>query len=398
MACDREPLFDEQDRNDPTPARHQESTFEFLNRIAGDYWDQPRSLMQAWLNHVTADTDYNDLRQRLRSRDDEQFRSAYLELYLHESLIRAGYTVTIHPKLPGTSSRPDFLAERDRERIYVEAIAPGSTPAAKAAAQRRAVLLDTVNQLDDPNFILWLDELTEGQQPPPAARMRADLGRWLAGLDPDDHWDLDDAPTYTWQHEGWSVRFKPIPIKPEARGRGGDHHRAIGVYAHTEVGWIDDAPAVRKALTGKHHQYGQLDAPFVIAVGTYIFDRDRWHTTNALYGAAAIELGEARDEGTVTRQIRRPDGYFGTPPTWQNRNVSGVLVVNQLMPYYVQRAEVTLWRHPNPMRTLPERPGLPGNTLILTGDRLSEIPPERTADELFGLPEHWPDGDPWPAE
>lgn len=34
--------------------------------------------------------------------------------------------------------------------------------------------------------------------------------------------------------------------------------------------------------------------------------------------------------------------YFGTPPEWANRNVSGVLLINQLMPYYVQRAETTL--------------------------------------------------------
>ena len=89
------------------------------------------------------DTDYTDLRQRFRSRDDEQFRSAFLELYLHESLIRAGYAVTIHPTVEGTTAHPDFLVGRDGERLYIEAIAPGSSPAAKAAAERRAVLFDT---------------------------------------------------------------------------------------------------------------------------------------------------------------------------------------------------------------------------------------------------------------
>src|SRR5689334_24556015 len=149
MGVDREPLFDEVDRTDVTPSTHQESTFEFLNRIAGDYWEHPRSLMQEWLDRIRNDSDYTDLRQRFRSRDDEQFRSAFLELYLHESLTRAGYAVTIHPAIAGATTHPDFLAERDRERLYIEAIAPGSSPAAKAAAQRRAVLFDTVNRLDD---------------------------------------------------------------------------------------------------------------------------------------------------------------------------------------------------------------------------------------------------------
>ncbi|MGK2931660.1 MAG: hypothetical protein ACSLFD_02610 [Solirubrobacterales bacterium] len=368
-----------------------------MNRIAGDYWQHPRSLMQEWLDRIDDATNYMDLRQRLRSRDDEQFRSAYLEMYLHESLVRAGYQVTIHPSVHGTTTHPDFLAEREGERFYIEAIAPGSTPSARATAQRRAVLFDTVNRLDDPNFMLWLDDLVEGSTTPPAARLRADLRRWLRELDPDAPWDIDSAPAHRWQHDDWSVTFKSIPKKPEARGRRADN-RAIGVYGHTGVGWIDDAPAIRKALTSKHHEYGDLDAPFVIVVGTYIHDRDRWHTTNAMYGALSVQWGEGPDGQTETREVRQPDGYFGVPPDWQHSNVSGVLLVNQLMPYYLQRAEVTLWRHPNPIHELPDHPGLPGHAVALAADMLTEIPPASTSEEFFGLPAHWPPGEPWPDE
>ena len=74
--------------------------------------------------------------------------------------------------------------------------------------------------------------------------------------------------------------------------------------------WIDDAPAIRNALTTGHHEYGDLNAPFVIAVGTYIHDKDRWHTPNAMYGAAAVELSEGPDGEMATREIRQPDGYL----------------------------------------------------------------------------------------
>lgn len=397
MGADREPLFDEIERADASPSRHQESSFEFMNRIAGDYWEHPRSLMQVWLDHVKKDRDYIDLRQRFRSRDDEQFRSAFLELYLHECFLRAGYRVTIHPSVDGTTTQPDFLVERGVERIYVEAIAPGSNPIAKAAAQRRAVLFDTVNRLGDPNFMLWLDDLVEGASPPPAARLRAELRRWLGELDPDAPWDIDRAPTHHWKHEGWSVTFKPIPKKPEARGPRANA-RAIGVYGHTGVEWIDDAPAIRKALTSKHHEYGDLDAPFIIAVGTYIHDRDRWHTANAMYGRVAVEWSESPDGEVATREIRRPDGYFGAPPDWQHHHVSGVLLINQLMPYYVQRAEATLWLHPNPGLALPGTLGIPAHALIVAGGRLTEIPPASTAEEFFDLPNPWPPGEAWPDE
>ncbi len=397
MGEQRQPLFDDFGRTDATPSTHQESTFEFLNRIAGAYWEHPRALMQKWLDRIPSEPEHNDLRQRFRSRDDEQFRSAFLELYLHESLVRAGYTVTIHPEVHGTRRRPDFLAERDDLGFFVEAIAPGSTPAEKAAAQRRAALFDTVNRLGDPNFMLWLDELEEGASPPASARLRKDLRRWLAELNPDVPWDADAAPMRRWEHDGWAVTFRAVPKKPEARGTT-RNDRAIGIYGHTGVDFIDGAPAIKKALATKHHEYGNLGAPFIIAVGTYIHDRDRWHSGNAMYGHVAVQIGEAPDGSMVTREIRQPDGYFGTPPEWTNRNVSGVLLVNQLMPYHVQRAETILWRHPNPVHQLPEAVGLPGDTLSLAGSTLVEISAPTRADQFFGLPDPWPPGEAWPDD
>jgi hypothetical protein len=85
-----------------------------------------------------------------------------------------------------------------------------------------------------------------------------------------------------------SAQARPLLVMPgrastSTTGSRGPS-RSIGFYGHHPVAWLNDAPAIRKALTSKHHDYGDLDAPFLIAVGIYIFDRDRWHSTNALYG------------------------------------------------------------------------------------------------------------------
>src|SRR4051812_4532624 len=68
----------------------------------------------------------------------------------------------------------------------------------------------TVNRLGDPNFMLWLDELEEGAPPPASARLRKDLRRWLAELDPDAPWDADAAPRRRWEHDGWAVTFRAV--------------------------------------------------------------------------------------------------------------------------------------------------------------------------------------------
>lgn len=395
MVNSRQPLFDDVHRDDTSVAGFQESTFAFLNRIAGNYWDHPRSLMQQWMDRINDEISYNDLRQRLRSGDDEQFRSAYLELYLHESLLRAGYEIVVHPEILGTTRQPDFLAVRGDDRLHVEAIAPGTTPAAKAAAGRRAVLFDTVNRLNDPNFILWLDHLVDGPWPPKAARLRAELGRWLGRLDPEAPWTANAAPRYDWREDGWEVGLRAMPKKLEARGLRPDG-RVIGIYGHSGASVVDDAPAIRRALAAKHHEYGDLGGPFIIAIGTYIMDRDRWHASNAMYGQLAIEFDPNSVVEAPTRAIRQADGYFGTPPDWQNRNVSGVLLVNQLMPYYFQRAEVTLWRHPSPIHPLPDELGFPAHVIAVDNGELSEAPPGPSAGKFFGLPDFWPPGEAWP--
>jgi hypothetical protein len=68
------------------------------------------------------------------------------------------------------------------------------------------------------------------------------------------------------------------------------------------------------------------------------------------------------------------------------------------MPYYVQRAETTLWRHPNPSHELPEAVGLTGDTLSLADSTLVAVSAPTRADDFFGLPDPWPPGEPWPDD
>ncbi|WP_152447739.1 hypothetical protein [Rhodococcus triatomae] len=392
----RDPIFSTTARTDGTPKLHHESTYEFYNRVAGDFWKHPRQLMQTWADAISNDDEYHDLCQRFRSCDDDQFRSAFLELYLHECLRRAGFTIIIHPEIPGTSRRPDFYAERDGTSLYLEAIAPGTNSQAKSAAKRRASLFDYVDKLGDPNFILGVVRLREGLTAPPTKRLTGELKTWLASLNPDDYVDYAHAPQWTWEHEQWSVTFKAIPKSPEVRGKPSD--RAIGVFAASEATFVDDAPAIRAALANKHHAYGDMEAPFIIAVGTYSFDPDRWHSTNALYGREVFELVETEGGETLTPASRQADGYFGAPPNWLCLNVSGVLLVNQLMPENAHRAEVTLWRHPNPRHPLPAVVGFPAVTVAFSGNSLSESSPPIPANHFFDLPDPWPPGEPWPRK
>ncbi len=383
----RPPVFDQIERFTTAPKGHEESSFAFFNRIDGEFWQSVRERIQNWAGQLP-DGDYRDFRARIRAGNDYQFNSAYLELYLHESLRRAGYAITVHPST-ASGRRPDFFAARDGGGFYLEAIAPAPSPAEQARAARLARLYSVVERTGDANWWLWFEHIEEGVASPPASKLRMAIRTWLATLDPAARSDIRDRPVFQWASDGWTVSLTALP-RPTG-GPSGPTARSIGVFPAT-VGFVDDSSPLKQALARKHSAYGKLEEALIIAVGVYNFDRDRCATANALWGHEAVQISanDTDDHGTL---IRQPDGYFGTPGAWRHSNVSGVLVVNQLQPTHFPTADVSLWLHPTPTHRLPSNIGLPGEVITLVGNQLATSEPAVTPGQFFDLPEVWPPGE-----
>lgn len=390
----RPPVFDLIDRTDARPSDHAETSFRFLNRVAGDYWAQVRQLVQEWLDRVADDENYRDLRGRLR-KDNAANYSAFLELYIHELFRVAGYRVTIHPSVPGSSRRPDFLIEGYGDSFYVEATMPGPRQGPRQGQlHRRNDFLDTINRCTNPDFVLSLDDLVVGPTPAQGKLARSEIEQWLGTLGPNEvSYHPGSQAIFRWAKDGWEAEFSAIRVSPNKLD-----HRAIWVYADGEAGISDDAPMIRSALATKANAYGDLDRPLIIALGTYIWDRDRWHFTNALYGREAVTswVNAATSGTTLTR---KSDGYFGTPDKWTNRGVSGVLHVNQLQPYHVHRAEVTLWPHPEVGDAMYDVSGrIPATAIRWSAGVLQETTAQIDPVGHFGIPDQWPAGKAFPTE
>ena len=48
-------IFSAVERTDPSPGGHRESHFQFIDRVAGHYWDQVRDLVEEWFSRFCAD-------------------------------------------------------------------------------------------------------------------------------------------------------------------------------------------------------------------------------------------------------------------------------------------------------------------------------------------------------
>lgn len=380
-------VFSAISRNDPSPASHGDSQFQFLDRVSGPYWDQVRDLIEDWFSRLCSDAQA-DVRGRLRSRDDRQFDGAFFELYVHECLLRMGYTVTCHPEPEGSERRPDFLAEKNRSRMYVEARSASTSDVSVGAAARLNTVYQSLDRLDSPNFFLWIDVERQGDAPFAAKPLRRRLETWLAGLDPDDYPAVDqrrDLPELRHESGGWAFTFNAIPKSRSARGEEGV--RPLGIFGGREAHWVHNDAGIRAALADKGSAYGSLGAPFVVAVATSSLSMYDHDVRNALYGTEVVQISLASDGASTW--ARKPDGYWYAGTHWAHRGVSAVLVAKQLHPTFNGSQTHTLWEHPDPEFPVDELPIWRRSTV--EDGNLTVVDPQRSQADWFGL------GDPWPV-
>jgi hypothetical protein len=367
--------------------------------LAGPSWQRVRELIEAWFERLCGDAKA-DVAARLRSGDDRQFQAAFLELYCHETLLRLGYRVACHPDVGQGGRRPDFLAEGEGGSLVLEATVAARSDQEVAAGRREAQVYDAINQVHSPDFFLYVEVKEAGQSPPSAARLRPRLEAWLKGLDYDAIRHAADTrmlfrspevPRFPWEDGGWRVEFLPIP-KHEARGKPG--LRPIGVHAPT-VAFVDDCGRIRKAVLEKATAYGQLDVPYVVAVGVHELMPDAIDVTNALFGREQVAIRTYEDGRVETFPARARDGVWIGPRGVRHRRVSGVLTALGLRPWTVATAVPTLWHHPAATHELVVR-NAPWREAMVdrASRRLTFREPAIRVVDFFGLEEGWPGPEP----
>lgn len=215
-----------------------------------------------------------------------------MELYLHECLLRMGYSVTCHPELEGRAVGRTSWPRRTGGRSTSRRARPRPATSRVGKSARVNAVFESLDRPDSPNFFLWIDIAKQGDAPLRARPLRGRLEKWLAGLDPDDHTLVgkhrDDLPGLTHEDLGWKIDFRAVPKSPRARGREGA--RPLGIFGGGEAHWVQDEEGIRGALTDKGSAYGSLGAPFIVAVASSSASLDDHDVLNALYGSEVAEL------------------------------------------------------------------------------------------------------------
>jgi len=379
-------------RTDTAPKRVEESSFLFLDRSARPEIERVRSYLSEVLSRYPA-SDRDELIARLRAGDEQDFRSATFELFLHEGLIRLGYQVSCHPD-PGTGSpkRPDFLVRDSAgDEFFLEAVLAseenGSNPAAEAMKEATLGRLDAA-----PHQAFMLDVSSEGdpRTQPSSKDLIRRVHKWLDTLDPHalraclTDVGPDAMPAISWTHEDWELTLRALPLSEERSGRSS---RLIGISGG-EARIVNTWAPLRRAVKKKATRYGTVTKPYVVAVNAGVLRLDEIDEVQALYGEEYYSIKMIDGEGSG-ELLRRPNGAWMGPNGPENCRVSAVWIFSELTPYTLASCKSTLYV--NPWANIPPPTRLQSMpTKKIEGETLVSIPGTDLAT-LYGLPEGWPE-------
>jgi hypothetical protein len=405
------PLFKSPPFTDDTPMRYAERMFAFLNRSGRPHVERVRRAMEQWFQR------YPTSEQRaLKRRLETDFDPPAFELVLHELLCQAHYDVDVEPEAVSRSTRPDFHAVRRPEGttvaeshlpateaagFYLEAIVSTDTTAEdrKRAAVERAIW-DAINAHPSPDYWLRLRKFDlRSDQQPTAKHIKAFLNKaykstsWVEALAALKLGGIEEVPRVVFSDTTLHAEFDLIPKSAAARGAG--HARSIGMTP-VRVSCGDAVLALRGAFTAKAEKYGDLGAPFVIAINSVNeFGTERYEIEQALYGFEELSPDESEGHPLAVRIGPAPDPRGMFDPTRPDRfkRVSAV-ITGTMHVTALGESTMTVYHNPWAMRPLAAD-ALPLSQVTLVQDsagarfvRTSGLSLARAMQ----LPDGWPHG------
>lgn len=342
-------IFNQQTQSDESHRKASEPLANFLAR-GGDRTSQSRQIIEALAREYPS-AHFSEIKNRLFSRSDREFYSAFFELFLNSVFKRKGYQVQVHPDVPNSSSKPDFLVLGDECKFYVEARLVSETGSKRSASERMLLsAIDQINKiLHSTDYHLHLSVLDWPKNALPARAIARDL---QAKLDSSNYNLLskllseepDQLPNWSYRCSGGHIVFQPLPIDPERRGKKID--RVIGSHM-PPAEWSSSRERIKTALRKKSSKFGALSEPYLIAIrcDSFIDDND---VVEALYGQEAVCIPAWTGEETEiqSRFTRVANGAWASSRGFQFKRVSGVLACYELYPWSLPAAKWRFFPHP----------------------------------------------------
>ncbi|HBV00517.1 hypothetical protein [Thalassospira lucentensis] len=383
-------IFEDKVRNSTEPRNHTESSYEFLDRSARAEFQRVRNLLNGWIE-LFPSSERDEMISRICSNDERHFNSATFEMLLFALFTNLDCHIEVHPQLPNNkASRPDFLVTfPDDSKIYVEAVLASEFNAQEIAARHRTdALLQALDGLETPEFFIGFSSNGHPDHPPSGKKLRHEIVKWLADLDPDsvsgEIAKGENPPQMVWEADGWTVQISAFPKSPE---RHGTNVRSVGAIS-TGVRSASTWQSVRDAVRNKGTKYGELELPLLVAVNVEAISIERIDEMQALFGQETFVIDKNNLE-SEPRMQRLPNGAWVGPRGLRNKRVSGVWIFENALPWNLASRRTIVYHHPKPRHPLPMQ--LREFDHALAEYHRVNWKSGRSIRELLQLPNNWPE-------
>ena len=332
-------LFDDIERMDNSPANLNEDLYGYYLRSAREDIAFIRAELERWFLYYP-----EEHKGEFLNSFKTHFYDCFYELFLFRLFSMLGFAIEVHPKIPNSSSRPDFLIKRDNLELYIEAkIDKGKSHKEEAEERKKREFYDELNKVDSKDYYLCLDELKfKNNCQPKVKPVISEIEHRLENLAS----ELVSDNGYTNERiieVNTEDVFASISIYPRSSSSQDRKRRAIGAFP-IEVTYDDGEESIKKSVIKKATKYKKLDKPFIICVNAIdeCFITESEAINNAVWGSLAISYGNSSfDE----RLVRLRDGLFLDIRKPKIQNVSGVLITS-VFPHNFSSANYRLFKHP----------------------------------------------------
>lgn len=383
-------LFDD---IEPTgdPWRYSESDYELLRRADGPIWDRVRATLDEWYGKYQDPE--GDLRSRFREADARQHSAAWWELYVYTLFRSLGWTVEVHPSIPGSSRRPDFLATNERSTVYIECVTAFDGPhTAKADAE--AWLKDCINEAVSPDFGFSMTINHAGSARVQKSVVTQQIERWISTIDYESERvsSLDPGAarrSKTFKFADSQVTLTAMAVPEHQRG---DHGPNVMIGPMVSLFGESSVVRLRKLLSKKASQGKGIQESFIVAVLSRMTFARPDQVDQALFGADVVQytLSSDGDSAHFAARVRKPDGLWHPGPPARGTRLSGVLFAEQLGPAYVANYLPTLWINPWSANPLVGALPFQRRSASSAGEVSHDSDATGDARTILGLPPQWP--------
>jgi hypothetical protein len=380
----RTKIFESWTRTRQEPLQRGERLFDLYDESGRDGYEALRSTLNLWVSEVEQPDHRNELISRMRKGGNAAFRAALTELIVHDLLVRLGHKISVHPVIPGATKRPDFalIDNKGRAISYVEVTTVNRPEKLEKEINRENEVYKAIDGVNLPDgCLLGYELIRAGSDSPSLEQLLNSIQKW-AITNADRARTAEVVEQFT--AGDWVIELELFSGADAAETTG-----AIGL-ASLPGGLISPHKDIRAALYRKSRGYGDMNAPYIIAVADakdQMFGKTqvRDAITEAVFGDERVVLVEGKGEFDFT-----PNGFWRGPDGPRNKHVTAILFLPQIdiwklrNPKWEPVLAINPWstsQIPNSFKSLTRLEADQGKWIERKGKPIGDI---------LGLPVPWP--------